>query len=846
MEQTKRDFDSFLDDHIQMNLDVQRRRVYEHFGLARPSEDLGASFAGAQSSTGPNASRGAFGRSSRRSKFGNSEKGGSGVTFGASGMNKSILGGSTLRGSTRTAQFADVADKSTSVGSTITAQDPFLRSKQDKYATKVRELNISRLQQVVYPVIEEFAKVEIDSGSDTSAQLVDAYKALKEIVQENPSVQRPSDPGAIRERQYIKSYLDETPSSGTSLQMRKQILNGSRKFLENNFYQSVEDMISRNPQQAQLGGVPSKVNKVRAYVKLRGDRKDLTTEQYELQIVNDDYCWALIYYLLRAGLVQEAAKYVSENERPLKNMDRHFTQYMRSYASDSDRRLPRDMQTRISAEYHQRTRIAPEKSIDPYRMACYKIIGRCDISRKTIEGVSAGIEDFLWLNFSLAREVNRVEEAATDVFGLEEARNVITEVGQRHFAPGNESGPGYATFFLMQILAGMFEQAIAWLYPHNYVAAVHFAIALDFYGLLRVSDFDVSASELLTYTTRQKPQICFCRMMGYYTQDFRISNAEAAADYLTLICINSDLPGQVGKAQAAVCHEALKELVLVTREFALLLGDMNSDGRRIQGAIEQRVDLLSLENQQEFLKSLTIQAASAADDSGRTTDAVLLYHLAEEYDNVVVIINRALSDALAVDIGQEPMRLQPLKPRDANAPPPDAASSNSSLSLTSVDDPAILARNMITLYNANAAYYARIRQPNRDACGLLLRIHDVKTLVATGQWALAIDTVKATSLLPLEAGGNISVIRSHAQQLHAMPSVVSRNVGNLLIWTITACGKHREVLRSSAFDVGGRGLIDSLAGMAKDMMVFAGLIRYKLSPGVFEALARAGQGVESA
>lgn len=336
--------------------------------------------------------------------------------------------------------------------------------------------------------------------------------------------------------------------------------------------------------------------------------------------------------------------------------------------------------------------------------------------------------------------------------------------------------------------------------------------------------------------------------MGYYTQDFRITNAEAAADYLTLICLNADLPGRTGKAQAAVCHQALKELVLVTREFALLLGDMSSDGRRIQGAIEQRVDILSLENQHEFLKSLTVQSAAAADDSGRTTDAVLLYHLAEEYDNVVVIINRALSDALAVDIGQEPMRLQPLKPRDPQAVPqkqPDTSDSNDSLSLTSVDDPAVLARNMITLYNANSAYYARIRQPNRDACGLLLRIHDIKNLVSTSQWALAIDTAKATSLLPLEANGNISVIRSHAQQLHTMQPVVSRNIGNLLIWTITACGQHREVLRNSAFDVGGRMIIDSLTSMAKDVMVFAGLIRYKLSPGVFEMLARAGQRVDS-
>ena len=225
-------------------------------------------------------------------------------------------------------------------------------------------------------------------------------------------------------------------------------------------------------------------------------RKDLGTENVELQTLGQDHCWALIYYLLRSGLIKEAAHYVAENERAIRSMDRHFAQYMASYAQDRDRRLPRELQARINSEYQQRSRLAPENSIDPYRMACYKIVGRCELSRKNIDGINSGIDDLLWLYFSLAREVNRVEEAAVEAFGLDDVKDIIEEIGQRHFSPGSDSGLGYATFFLMQILGGMFEQAIAWLYPYNYVAAVHFAIALDFYGLLRVSDFSVSDTEL--------------------------------------------------------------------------------------------------------------------------------------------------------------------------------------------------------------------------------------------------------------------------------------------------------------------------------------------------------------
>lgn len=231
-------------------------------------------------------------------------------------------------------------------------------------------------------------------------------------------------------------------------------------------------------------------------------------------------------------------------------------------------------------------------------------------------------------------------------------------------------------------------------------------------------------------------------MLGYYTRDFRSGNVEAAVDYLTLICLDADLPGALGKAQADLCHEALRELILETREFAQLLGDIQSDGTRIRGLIEERLKLLCLTDQEDFLRKITIQAASVANDNGRTTDAVLLYHLAEDYDNVITIINGALSEAIAVEIGDEEMRLQPLKPRVSSQAGLDGQqqpSPNRSLSLTSVDDPAALARNMISLYNSNALYYQKIRPANREACGILLRLSEVKAKVSAGNWAEALD-----------------------------------------------------------------------------------------------------------
>ncbi|KAH0543668.1 hypothetical protein FGG08_001983 [Glutinoglossum americanum] len=858
LSRSAQDFDAFLEKNVTMEWDAQRRRIYEHFGLVprnaegRDTDDINAS--------GGSSARGGFGRSTRRGRtqdrggMGRSTTPTGGSVFGAPSLSKSVIGAPTTAGIGHVPLFTDVAEKAAGAGLSGGLGGPddrFLREKQTRFAETVGRLNEARLEGRASPILREFASVESQSSADqTTSQLVDAYKALSEIVKENPNAVNATDPDNIRERQFAADYLEESPNSARSVAIKKRIIDGSRSFLEKRrvtrFYRQIEALIAKNPREARVGGVPSNINKIRAYINLRNSQRDLIPENGTLQMLGSDYVWVLIFYLLRTGHLKEAAEYVTGNHSSFRNIDRNFVTYITSYANDGNRRLTRDLQDRINAEYTQRQRIAPEDSIDPYRMACYKVIGRCDLSKRSLEGVSQGVEDWIWLQFSLAREVNRVDEVAGEVFGLDEVREVIKEIGQRHFVKGQEAASGgYGTYFFLQILAGMFEQAVAYLYPYQYIDAVHFGIALDFYGLLRVSDSHASDSELLSFTTSDLPRINFGRMLGYYTRDFRAGNVEAAVDYITLICLNADLPGQSGKSQASLCHSALRELVLETREFAKLLGDIRADGIRIGGAIERRLKLIKLTDQEEFLHTVTTQAAKVADDNGRTTDAVLLYHLAEEYDNVIAIINKTLSEAIAIDIGQEQLKLQPLKPR---AGPDQQQRENSqpgsSLSLTSVDDPAVLARNMIGLYNGNAMYFRKIRQANRDACGILLRMSEAKALVEVGQWTPALDIISSLNILPLSANSDVYQIRSSAHAFSGLHPSVARNVGNLLMWTITCCGRQRDLLRASQFDVGTRKVMaDELLGKAKDLMVYAGMIKYKLPPNVYEALASAGQEV---
>ena len=521
LSRAQRDFDTFLEEKVDMDWEDQRRKIFQHFGLSQRD----GSTAGDLKST----TRGAFGRSARQSKQAGASQaqGPSGASrrsvFGRSALEKSVIG-TPGTGLASRQLFEDPSERNE--GPAVSSPDlRFLREKMGHYADKVQNLNVARLQGQAYPILHQFAQVELQNGGDVRTsnssprpdiankrpqaprQLLDAYQALIRIVHENPATTSTSDPGAVRERQFARDYLEDSSRSQNGTNLKKQIIEGSRGYLEHTFFQEVENVISKNPREAQLGGIPTVINKIRAYIRVRAARKDLAPDGTELQMVGQDYCWILIFCLLRCGFITEAAEYVSQDPG-FRSLDHKFVTYMTTYAQN--RRLPRDLQQKINGEYQQRLRNAPDNTVDPYRMICYKIIGRCDLSRRRLDGVNQSVEDFMWLQFSLAREDDRSEEVAGDVFGLEDIQTDITEIGQRHFNKNQDGPGGHGTFFMLQVLGGMFEQAVAYLGTYSPVTAVHFAVALAYYGLLRVSDFYTSGEEI----RKQPHQISFYEHFG--------------------------------------------------------------------------------------------------------------------------------------------------------------------------------------------------------------------------------------------------------------------------------------------------------------------------------------------
>ena len=179
LEQSKRDFDAFLEERVQMNWEEQRRKIYEHFGLAR----RGAPGNADQSTSGRG---GAFGRS-RRGRAVDPSRPLNGSSFGATGLSKSVIGtGSTGPG--RAIIFSDASDKVNGNGQLPGSDERFVRDKEEKLAAKVKELNMARLEQSPYPVIKSFRDVEVQLEYDVSASIPSSVVIIELRVRRTPSV----------------------------------------------------------------------------------------------------------------------------------------------------------------------------------------------------------------------------------------------------------------------------------------------------------------------------------------------------------------------------------------------------------------------------------------------------------------------------------------------------------------------------------------------------------------------------------------------------------------------------------------------------------------------------------
>lgn len=170
LERAHRNFDAYLEENVDINWNLQRKKIYEHFGLIPTGDDTSDDLSSSSNE------RGSFGKSTRKGEQGKGSQSAQSTLsrsiFGHSSLQKSVIGTPGVDSANATL-FADVAEKTPTGPSAL--DDRFLREKQRRFAEKVQGLNRYRLQkarvrdarlQESYPVLMEFSGVEYQVGGE--------------------------------------------------------------------------------------------------------------------------------------------------------------------------------------------------------------------------------------------------------------------------------------------------------------------------------------------------------------------------------------------------------------------------------------------------------------------------------------------------------------------------------------------------------------------------------------------------------------------------------------------------------------------------------------------------------
>lgn len=626
------------------------------------------------------------------------------------------------------------------------------RRKFERYAKVVNELNNARQstknlenEDLEFDLAREFINI-YDNGSDSkSRQLLESWQIIANMK---------------------KGHFKATDGKS----FKNQIVSRSRTFLELQFFEYADTLYKKKISEK---GLPTIINKIKSFI----DSQKLNANG-NLLMVNGIPIWALIFYLLRAGCQEEALNLVLEHQAVFKKVEQSFVPYFKAYVNSPDKRLPQPLVTKIQNEFNHIIKNSIDG--DPYRYAVYKILGRCQLSRRNISNIALTIEDWLWMHLMLVREDSQVDyDPVYEKYTLADFQEIIISYGVNKFS---------TNYLQVLLLSGLYDQAGKYALEINEIDGVHLNIGLAAYGLLQHATQD---------TVNTAKGFHFSKILGSYIESFKFSDPRIAVEYLILICLFPD--------QVETCHDALRELVLETREFAILLGKINAAGVRVPGKIEQRKSLIGLEK--DFLNKITEQAAITADKEGRIYDGLLLYQLSEEYEIVISIVNRLLGEFL----------------------------SNTELEQSLVDgnsetNPILIAENFLSLYQD-------ISVKNKEVCQQLLRIAEIRQIYLEKDWDLCLKKIDELDILPVNPNSDLGSTRLKAEELTYLNENLLRNVPNLLIIAMTCVAHKNEQINNSAFNGAIKEeKLKELRLIAKNCVVFAGMVQYKMPRETFSLL----------
>ncbi|CEI88223.1 hypothetical protein RMCBS344292_02618 [Rhizopus microsporus] len=347
--------------------------------------------------------------------------------------------------------------------------------------------------------------------------------------------------------------------------------------------------------------------------------------------------WLFIYLLLRTGHAQVAADYIKEN-KDIFCFDKKFVAYFQEYMESPQHCVSKETHDEILAE-HYRLEYGEGKA-DPYKSLIYKIIGRCELNKKSTAIIKSQ-EDYLWLQLMLVREVTDTENYAYQRYRLQDLQKHTPIMAE------TQKDDVWAQFKLL-LLTLQFEKAIDFIYTGNklWLEATHFATALAYYGLLRVPSASQAKTErnMLIIDQNGLTLFNFPRLIYQYIQIHLSTRPIETLQYFYLLSLYSTKQGYHNDEMITLAKSYLCKVIVKSQNHKEFIDIIY--GQREPSILQSQRALLDVNSDQEYAQQILYPVADLLLQSGHCREAIDVCKLSIDYNKLFDILAKELSDVL--------------------------------------------------------------------------------------------------------------------------------------------------------------------------------------------------------
>ncbi|KAG2214436.1 hypothetical protein INT47_000992, partial [Mucor saturninus] len=616
-----------------------------------------------------------------------------------------------------------------------------------EYANVIKTLNANRLVNNDFNLLTNLANIRNLSDLKKSQDGAnESWSILSHLINKSGVEDR-------LEGRFLHDYTTQPNDSTSATNTRRRLIKASKSWLEQQSAQYMNDYLNKNATKVKAGGNPAVTHRLRAFVELVFKTTSGWTDD-RFEIVDAFPVWVFIYILIRCGHLDIAAKYVESNAEKFAS-ERRFVEYFKEYVKADHHCVSKDTQESILADYHKFG--YGSTKVDPYKLIIYKIIGRCELHKKSFPDVIKTTEDYIWLQLMLVREVTATEKNHFERYRLCDLQREITNLGNEYF---DRHEPNPYIFFKILLLTHQFEESIDHLHKQRRLRleAVHFAIPLFYCGLLKVPPMDkIQTNQILITLENNVKTLNFPRLIYQYVKVYLLERPKEALHYLALLSLYSPKKGYPNNDMVNLARTYVCKFTAESKDFKIILG--SSGQERASGFADELKDLLYISSENEFNAKIIEPIAEKWAQTGRCIDAVYAYSLSRDYTMMVDILAKELSDAL-----QKPQSYRITDPK------------LSQLSNKEIIDFSIKTMNQ---YESNEYISSLIDDTRKATIRTLIQALLFRVAYEEGRYETALQHIQQADIIPLE--GDSNQLQLYAYRFSGLDENVKKNIPELLL-----------------------------------------------------------------